>query len=106
MNTSYIVDALDLFMKMLKKKRRPAMAVKGWWFLEQCPSSHPCWTHKLDDNQTDQVIEHRLVLFPRVKTELAGRTLTIAAVDFAKAYRRWYAHSEKSVVIAGDYEKT
>jgi hypothetical protein len=39
MNTSYIVDVLDLFMKMLKKKRRPAMSVKGWWFLEQCPSS-------------------------------------------------------------------
>jgi hypothetical protein len=106
MNTSYIVDVLDLFMKMLKKKRRLAMAVKGWWFLEQCPSSHHCCSHKLDGDQTDQVIEHRLVLFPRVKTELAGRTFTIAAVDFAKVYRQWYEHREKSVVIAGDYEKT
>jgi hypothetical protein len=53
-------------------------------------------------------------LFPEVKRELAGLTLTketfmewegaaraLMAADFATAFRQWYERCEKCVIIAG-----
>jgi histone-lysine N-methyltransferase SETMAR len=56
-------------------------------------------------------------LFPKVKSELAGRTLTaesfktsweglvrtIAKDEFAGAFRRWMERCEKCVRVGGDY---
>jgi hypothetical protein len=79
-----------------------------------------------------QIIEHLpyfpdlaladFFLFPTVKRELAGKTLTqetlkkawegavrtlsaadLSAADFATAFRRWYKCCEKCVNIAGGY---
>jgi histone-lysine N-methyltransferase SETMAR len=74
-----------------------------------------------------QIIEHPpyspdlapadFFLFPNVKRELAGKTLTqetlkkawegavrtLLAADFATAFRRWYECCKKCVNIAGGY---
>jgi hypothetical protein len=56
-------------------------------------------------------------LFPKVKKELAGLTLTresfkkdwegavrtLSAADFAEAFRQWFRRCKKCVVIGGGY---
>jgi histone-lysine N-methyltransferase SETMAR len=123
-NANYIVEALGTFLKVLRKKR-PVMAA-GEWFLHW--DNAPVHTAA---TVTDWLVEHPpyspylapadFFLFPKVKKELAGLTLTresfkkdwegavrtLLAADFAEAFRQWIRHCEKCVEIGGGYvEKT
>jgi histone-lysine N-methyltransferase SETMAR len=126
-NAKYIMKALGNFMKIFKKKR-PIMAA-GDWFLH--------WDNALVHTaaiamdwlaaKRVQLLEHPLYspdlapadffLFPKVKKELAGLTLTretfkkkwegagrtLTAADFAEAFQQWYHHCKKCIAISGSY---
>ncbi len=124
-NANYIVEALGNFMKILKKKR-PIMAA-GDWFLHW--DNAPIQTTVI---VTDWLVARRIqllmhlpntpdltpanfFLFPKVKKELAGLTLTretfkkewkgavrtLTAVDFAQVFQQWYRQCEKCLAICG-----
>jgi histone-lysine N-methyltransferase SETMAR len=126
-NANYIVEALGTFMKILRKKR-PQMVAGDWLFLWDNAPVHT--TAKVTNwlaARNIKLIEHPpyspdlvppdYFLFPRVKVELAGLTLTqdtfkkewewavrsITAADFAEAFRRWFQCHEKCVSIGCGY---
>ena len=114
-------------MKKLKQKR-PHMAAGDWWFHWDNAPVHTAATVKnwLAAGGV-QMLEHPpyspdlapadFFLFPKLKKELAGRHLskddfktiwegvsrTVAAEDFAAAFRRWYERCQKCVDIGGGY---
>jgi histone-lysine N-methyltransferase SETMAR len=116
-------------LKALKVKR-PMVTAGTWWFHWH---NTPVHTAIVVTNwmvaRLFQIIEHPpyspdiapadFFLFPSVKRELAGKTLTqdtlkkewegavrtILAADFATVFRRWYKRCEKCVNIAGGYIK-
>jgi histone-lysine N-methyltransferase SETMAR len=126
-NANYIVEALGTFMKIMRKKR-PQMVAGDWLFHWDNAPVHTAtkvtdWLAARDI----KLIEHPpylpdlapadYFLFPRVKRELAGLTLTqdsfkkewwgavriITAADFAEAFRRWFQRHKKCVSIGGGY---
>ena len=126
-NAAYIVKALASFMKNLKQKR-PYMAAGDWWFHWDNAPVHTAATVKnWLAARGVQMLEHPpyspdlapadFFLFPKLKMELAGRHLskddfkttwdgvsrTVAAEDFAAAFRRWYERCQKCVDIGGGY---
>ena len=126
-NAAYIVKALASFMKNLKQKR-PYMAAGDWWFHWENPPVHTAASVKnWLAARGVQMLEHPpyspdlapadFFLFPKLKKELAGRHLskddfktiwegvsrTVAAEDFAAAFRRWYERCQKCVDIGGGY---
>jgi histone-lysine N-methyltransferase SETMAR len=126
-NSAYIIEALARFLKVLKEKR-PTMTAGTWWFHWDNALVHTASmvTNWMAARQF-QIIDHppyspdlapaNFFLFPSVKRELAGKTVTqgtlkkvlegavrtLSAADFAKAFRRWYERCEKCVDIAGRY---
>ncbi len=123
MNATYIVEALGSFMKILKKKR-PIMAA-GEWFLhwDNVPVHTAAIVTDWLVTRRVQMLEHPLYspdlapadfyLFPKVKKELAGLTLTreifkkewegavrtLTAADFAEAFQQWYRPCEKCIAV-------
>jgi hypothetical protein len=104
-NAKYIVDALGKFLKVFKQKR-PEMAAGDWWFHWD---NVPWWPGSFEHlPYSPDLAPADFFLFPKVKKELAGLTLTketfkkewegatitLKAADFAMALRRWYAHCE------------
>ena len=130
-NAKYIVGALGRFLKIFRKKR-PVMAQQEWFFhWDNAPVHTAAVVQDWIAARGVQMIRHPpyspdlapadFFLFPTVKKELAGRTLTpdtfktswegavrtIAKEGFATAFRRWYERCQKCVRIAGGYvEKT
>jgi histone-lysine N-methyltransferase SETMAR len=126
-NAAYIIEALARFLKALKEKR-PTMTAGTWWFHWD---NAPVYTAAVVTNwmaaRQFQILDHPpyspdlapadFFLFPSVKRELAGKTLTqetlkkawegavrtLSAADFATAFRRWYERCEKCIDIAGGY---
>jgi histone-lysine N-methyltransferase SETMAR len=130
-NAMYIVEALGNFIKFFKKKR-PIMAA-GEWFLHW--DNAPVHTTAIATDwlaaRRVQMLQHPLYspdlapanffLFPKVKKELSGLTLTretfkkewegavrtLAVADFATAFQQWYRHCEQCIAIGDSYvEKT
>jgi histone-lysine N-methyltransferase SETMAR len=124
---SYIVEALGKFLKVFKQKR-PEMAAGDWWFhWDNAPVHTAAIVKDWMAARQFKVIEHPpyspdlapadFFLFPKVKRELAGLTLTketfkkewegaaktLKAADFATAFRRWMERCEKCIDIAGSY---
>ena len=126
-NAIYIVKALGQFMKILRKKR-PVMVKQKWFFHWDTAPVHtaavvrdwmaakqilllPHPPYLLDLAPAD------FFLFPKIKTQLAGLTLTqetfkktwdgvtrtIAAPEYTTAFRQWYERCEKCIQIGGDY---
>jgi histone-lysine N-methyltransferase SETMAR len=122
-NGKYIVKALSNFLKQLKKKR-PQMVEQEWWFhWDNAPIHTAAVVQHWFAAHSIQRLEHPpyspdlapadFFLFKRVKEELAGQSLdegtlkmtwervvrSIAAEEFATAFRRWYERCEKCVRI-------
>jgi histone-lysine N-methyltransferase SETMAR len=130
-NGKYIVKALGNFLKQLKKKR-PEMMEQEWWFhWDNAPVHTAAVVQEWFAAHNIQRLEHLpyspdlapadFFLFRRVKEELAGQSLdegtlkttweqvvrSIAAEEFATAFRRWYERCQKCIEIGGGYvEKT
>ncbi len=134
-NSPYIIEALARFLKALKEKR-PTMMARTWWFhWDNAPVHTAAVVTNWMAARRFQIIEHPpylpdlapsdFFLFPSVKRELAGKTLTqetltqetlkkawegavrtLSAADFATAFRHWYERCEKCVNIAGYVEKS
>jgi histone-lysine N-methyltransferase SETMAR len=128
-NANYIVKALGIFLKVLRKKR-PVMAA-GEWFLhwDNAPVHTAATVTDWLAARRVKLIEHPpyspdlapadFFLFPKVKKELAGLTLTresfkndwegavrtLSAADFAEAFRQWFRRCEKCVDIGGGYDE-
>jgi histone-lysine N-methyltransferase SETMAR len=126
-NGNYIVEALGTFMKILRKKR-PQMVAGDWLFHWDNAPVHTATkvTERLAARDI-KLIEHPpysldlapadYFLFPRIKRQLAGLTLTqdsfkkewegavrsITAAEFAEAFWRWFQQHEKCVLIGGGY---
>jgi histone-lysine N-methyltransferase SETMAR len=125
-NANYIIEALGTFMKILRNKR-PQIVARDWLFHWDNAPVHTA--AKVTDwlvARAIKLIEHPpyspdlapadYFLFPRVKRELAGLTLTqdtfkklwegavrsITAADFAEAFRRWFQRHEKCISIGAD----
>jgi histone-lysine N-methyltransferase SETMAR len=121
------VDDLGKFLKVFKQKR-PEMAAGDWWFhWGKVPVHTAAMVTDWMAAKQFPVIEHPsylpdlapadFFLFPKVKRELAGLTLTketlktkwegaartLKAADFATAFRHWYEHYKKCINIAGSY---
>jgi histone-lysine N-methyltransferase SETMAR len=130
-NVKYIVEALGTFLKVLRKKR-PVMAV-GEWFLhwDNAPVHTAATITDWLAARRIKMIQHlpylpdlapaNFFLFPKVKKELAGLTLTresfkkdcegtvrtISAADFTEAFRQWFRRCKKCIEIGFEYvEKT
>jgi histone-lysine N-methyltransferase SETMAR len=126
-NAKYIVEALSNFMKIFKKKR-PIMAAADWFLhWDNAPVHTAAIVTDWLASRRFQLLEHLpylpdlapsdYFLFPKVKKELAGLTLTRetfkkeregtvrtpTAADFAKAFRQWYLHCKKCIAIGGSY---
>jgi histone-lysine N-methyltransferase SETMAR len=128
-NANYIVEALGTFMKILRKKR-PQMVAGDWLFhwdnaLVHTAAKVTDWLAARDI----KLIEHPpylpdlapadYFLFPRVKREMAGLTLTqdsfkkewegavrsITAVDFAETFRHGFGDTKSAFrfSIGGGY---
>ncbi len=128
-NASYIRTAVARFLTVFKEKR-PIMSSQDWWLhwdnaLVHIAASvvdflvakgvktipHPPYSPDLAPAD--------IFLFPRVKSELAGQTLTqesfktswegvvrtIHKDDFAAAFRRWMVRCEKCVRIGSNYNE-
>ena len=130
-NANYILEVLGKFMKIFKQKR-PITAAGEWFFhWDNAPVHTAAVVTDWLAARHIQVLEHPpyspdlapadFFLFPRVKRELAGLTLTqqtfkkewegavrsLTAADFAEAFRQWYQRCEKCVAIGGSFvEKT
>jgi histone-lysine N-methyltransferase SETMAR len=114
-------------LKALKEKR-PTMMAGTWWFhWDNAPVHTAAVLTNWMTARRFQVIEHPpyspdlapadFFLFPSVKRELAGKTLTqenlkkewegavrtLSVADFTTAFKRWYERCEKCVNIAGGY---
>jgi histone-lysine N-methyltransferase SETMAR len=130
-NANYIVEALGTLLKVLRKKR-PVMAA-GEWFLhwDNVPVHTAATVTDWLAARRVKMIEHPsysqdlapadFFLFPKVKKELAGLTLTresfkkdwegavrtLSAADFAETFRQWFRCCKKCVDIGSGYvEKT
>ena len=126
-NANYIVGALGNFMKYFKKKR-PEMAAGEWFFhWDNAPVHTAAVVKEWIAAHGVKMIAHPpyspdlapadFFLFPRVKEQLAGITMTqetfrpgwervlrtISAAEFATAFLRWYERSEKCIQIGGTY---
>lgn len=126
-NANYIVEALGRFMKIFKEKR--PITAAGDWFLhwDNAPVHTAAVVQDWLAARGVQVIDHPpyspdlapadFFLFPKVKSVLAGKTLTaqtfkkewegavrtLSAADFADAFQQWYRRCEKCVNIDGSY---
>jgi histone-lysine N-methyltransferase SETMAR len=126
-NSAYIIEALDRFLKALKEKRLTMTAGTWWFHWDNAPVHTAVVVTNWMAARQFQIIKHQLYspdlapadffLFPSVKRELAGKTLTqetlkkawegavrtLWAADFATAFRRWYESCEKCVNITSRY---
>ncbi len=86
MTASYIVEALGNFLKVFRQKR-PEMAAGDWWFhWDNTPVHTAAMVKDWMAARQFKVVEHlpyspdlalaNFFLFPKVKRELAGLTLT------------------------------
>jgi histone-lysine N-methyltransferase SETMAR len=126
-NALYIRNAVARFLKVFKE-RRPIMSSQDWWLHWDNAPVHTA-TSVVDFLAAKGVkmIPHPpyspdlapgdFFLFPRVKSELAGQTLTqesfknsweevvwtIPKDDFAAAFRRWMELCEKCIQIGSNY---
>ena len=126
-NAAYIVKALASFMKNFKQKR-PYMAARDWWFHWDNAHMHTAasvknWLAARGIQMLEQppnspdLAPADFFLFPKLKKELGGHHMskddfktiwegvsrTVAAEDFAAAFRRWYERCQKCVDIGGGY---
>ena len=126
-NADYIKKALARFLVVFRQKR-PIMSSQDWFFhWDNAPVHTAAVVQEFLVAKGVQLIPHPpyspdlapadFFLFPKVKSELAGRTLTaesfktswegvvrtIAKDEFAGAFRRWMERCEKCVRIGGDY---
>ena len=126
-NAAYIVKALAVFWKKLKKKR-PQMAAGDWFFhWDNAPVHTAAIVQDWLAAREVQVLPHPpyspdlapadFFFFPKMKEELAGRHLDqksfkkawdgvasrFTEEDFAAAFRRWFERSEKCVQVGGNY---
>ncbi len=128
-NAEYIKKSMARFLKVFRKKR-PIMSSQEWFLHRDNAPVHTAATVK--DYLTAKgikTIRHPpyspdlapadFFLFPKVKSELAGLSLTqgtfqktwdgvvckIAKNVFAAAFRRWMEQCEKSVRVGGNYVK-
>jgi histone-lysine N-methyltransferase SETMAR len=126
-NANYIVEALGKFMRIFKEKR-PITAQQDWFLhWDNAPVHSAAVVQDWLAARGVQVIEHPpyspdlapadFFLFPKVKSVLAGKTLTtqtfkkewegavrtLSAADFADAFQQWYRRCEKCVNIGGSY---
>jgi hypothetical protein len=85
-NANYIVEALGKFLKVFKQKR-PEMVAGDWWFQwDNTPVHTAAMVKDWMAARQFKVIKHlpyspdlapaKFFLFPKVKRELAGLTLT------------------------------
>jgi histone-lysine N-methyltransferase SETMAR len=123
----YIVEALGKFLKVFKQKR-PEMAARNWWFYwDNAPVHTAAMVMDWMAARQFKVIEHPpyspdltpadFFLFPKVKRELAGLSLTketfkkewegatktLKVADFTTAFRHWFEHCKKCIDITGFY---
>jgi histone-lysine N-methyltransferase SETMAR len=128
-NAKYIVEALGNFVKIFKK--RPIIAVVEWSALGHAPFHTANIVTDWLAARCIQLLQHPpyspdlapadFFLFPKVKKELAGLTLTretfknewegavrtLTVVDLAEAFQQLYRCCEKCIAIGGSYvEKT
>ena len=126
-NANYILEALGKSMKIFRQKR-PVMSEQEWFFhWDNAPVHTAAVMQEWIAARGIQMIPHPpylpdlapadFFLFPTVKKELAGLTLTpttfkkswegavrtITEEGFATAFRQWYERCQKCVRIAGDY---
>ncbi len=121
---SYIVEALGKFLKVFRQKRAEMVAGDWWFHWDNAPLHTAAMVKDWMAARQFKVIEHPpyspdlapadFFLFPKVKRELAGLTLTketfkkewegaaktLKAADFAMAFRRWMEHWGKCIDIA------
>jgi hypothetical protein len=124
-NASYIQTALTRFLKVFRQKR-PIMAAQEWWLhWDNAPVHTAASVVDFLAAKGVKTVPHPpclpdlaladFFLFPRVKAELAGMTLTqeswvgvgrsIAKEDFAAAFRGWKERREKCIHVCGNYVK-
>ena len=126
-NAIYILGALGRFQKVFKQKR-PETAAGEWYFhWDNAPVHTAAVVRDWLAAHNYQMIQHPpylpdlapadFFLFPKVKEQLAGITLTqqsfrstwdrvlktISAAEFATAFLRWHERNEKCVRIGGTY---
>ena len=126
-NAAYIVKALKVFMKKMKAKR-PQMVEQGFVFhWDNAPVHTAAVVAEWFAANNIQRLAHPpyspdlapadFFLFPHVKEQLAGLTLTADGVKtawdgvvgkiskeaFAAAFRRWYERCEKCIQLEGNY---
>ena len=130
-NARYIVKVLGIFMKNMRTKR-PHMLTRDWFFhWDNAPVHTAAIVRNWFAARDIQLLEHApyspdlapadFFLFPKVKEQLSGLTLTqdslkttwegvtrsIHREEFAAAFRRWYERCQKCIQIGGGYvEKT
>jgi hypothetical protein len=126
-NANYIVEALGMFMKILRKKRLQMMARDQLFHWDKAPVHNAAKVTDWLAAGDIKLIEHPpysqdlapadYFFSPRVKRELAGLTLTqdtfkkewegavrsIMATDLAKVFWRWFQRHEKCVLIGGGF---
>jgi histone-lysine N-methyltransferase SETMAR len=126
-NANYIVEALGKFLKVFRQKR-PEIAAGDWWFhWDNAPVHTAAMVKDWMAARQFKVIKHPpyspdlapidFFLFPKVKRELAGLTITketfkkewegaaktLKVADFATAFRRWMKRRKKCIDISGPY---
>jgi hypothetical protein len=122
---AYIIVALTSFLRVLKEKRL-MMTAGDWWFhWDNMPVHTTAVVTNWMTARWFQIMEHppylpdlalaEIFLFPSVKRELAGKTLTketlkkewegavrtLSAADFTTAFSWWYDCCKKCVNIPG-----
>jgi histone-lysine N-methyltransferase SETMAR len=126
-NAKYIIGALGTFLKNLRKKRPET--VKGEWFLhwDNAPVHSAKVVQEFLAKKGIKLLSHPpyspdlapadFFLFPKLKKELAGFTMTqaefkkewegvlrgVSKDEFARAFVRWYERCEKCIRIDGTY---
>ena len=126
-NAEYIKKALARFLVIFRQKR-PIISSQEWFLhWDNAPVHTAATVQEFLAAKEVKTIPHPpyspdlapadFFLFPRIKTELAGRTLTadtfknnwegvvrtIKKEEFAAAFRRWMERCEKCVRIGGEY---
>ena len=126
-NSQYIIESLRRFLKIYKDKRS-ARAGQDWFLhWDNAPVHSAAVVQQFLADRSIKTIAHPpyspdlapadFFLFPKVKNDLAGKTLTqdtfrsswegaikkLSKDDFATAFEKWIDRCEKCVRLEGNY---
>lgn len=127
-NSAYIIETLDRFLDHLRRKRPDLWSSGNWLFhWDNCPVHKSKSVADFLAEKQFKIVPHPpyspdlapadFFLFPKVKSALAGKTLTadgvktawegvtrsITAADYADAFQKWIHRFQKCIDVDGNF---